>query len=114
MAQWRLAALQRSKRPGIALNVELLTTLSPEYILVEWEDGGEHSVVDGKYAVGSPCFKNGERITCKLKEGEFMATILASGRYITVFTTVSFPARWPDTTTVCASLCTEMGVVSKL
>ena len=41
-------------------------------MLVEWE-GGEHSVLAGKYAVGG-CFEDGEEIVCKLSEGDFDAT----------------------------------------
>lgn len=46
-------------------------------MLVEWESG-EHSVVDGKVAKGTN-FGVGATVVCKLKEGEFTATILTVG-----------------------------------
>lgn len=41
-------------------------------------EGGDNSVVDGKHVVGT-CFSDGKETTCKLKEGDFRATILTSG-----------------------------------
>jgi len=52
------------------------------YLLVEWDEGKQHSVIDGKIAElreGSESFKAGAKVTCRLKEGEYAATIVTAG-----------------------------------
>ena len=51
---------------------------------MEWEDGKEHSIVDGKIAElreGSEAFIAGAKVTCRLKEGQYVATIIVAGQY---------------------------------
>ena len=49
---------------------------------MEWDEGKQHSVIDGKIAElreGSESFKAGAKVTCRLKEGEYAATIVTAG-----------------------------------
>ena len=50
-----------------------------DYILVEWKEGGQHSVVPTKLAESTD-FSVGSYVLCKLPgEGEFEARILTAG-----------------------------------
>ena len=53
-----------------------------EYLLVQWEEDGEqHSVVDGKVAELQEGwnYKEGAKVVCRLKGGEYAATIVTAG-----------------------------------
>ena len=52
---------------------------------MEWEDGQQHTVVDGKVAMletGWQSFTLGAKVTCHLKEGNYPATIVCAGNYV--------------------------------
>lgn len=66
------------------MNILRLHTLL-EYLLMEWDDGQQHSVVDGKVPkleMGSQSFKVGANVTCRPKEGKYHATIVYAGNYV--------------------------------
>lgn len=51
-------------------------------LLVEWEDEEGHSIVDSKVAKlqqGSDTFAPGAKVSCRLKDGEYLATIITAG-----------------------------------
>lgn len=77
----RLDAIERSKRPGKitrACSLSVMASHIPAYLFVEWEEEKQHSVIDSKRVKGSS-FKSGERVLCKLQDGEYYATILGAG-----------------------------------
>ena len=63
------------------------------YLFVEWEEEKQHSVIDSKRVEGSS-FKSGERVTCKLQDGEYYATILGAGHNACVIS--PYPISYTD------------------
>ena len=51
-------------------------------MLVQWKDGGEHSIVQTKLAVGNVSFSVGEEVSCQLDKANYAATILAVGEAV--------------------------------
>ena len=52
------------------------------YLLVEWDNGDGHSVVDCKLATlagGSAYYTPGTKVVCNLPEGEYEASIICAG-----------------------------------
>lgn len=90
MATWRQEAIKRAKRPGIYLDC-LIATASislTDYVFVEWdggEDGGEHSVVQGKLVQlcsNASGYATGSKVNVNLVEGMYPATIIVAGNSV--------------------------------
>lgn len=51
-------------------------------MLVQWKDGGEHSVVQTKLAMNNVSFTVGEEVSCQLDKTNYVATMLAVGEAV--------------------------------
>ena len=59
-----------------------LPYITLEYVFVEWDEEGDHSVIEGKAVTlvdAGVGFVRGAKVECVLREGKYSATVLSAG-----------------------------------